>query len=416
MKMQVPRRYASPRAVCQIGFALMLAGCSTWHAPPLADSGPPGTRLVSVTSRDVRASAAVLDSEDSKRMFGIDVARAGAQPVWVEVRNGTSQPLWLLRSGTDPDYFSPHEVSWSLHTMLGGASNAAQDDYFSRVGFRNPIPPGETRSGVLFTNPSRELKLVNLDLLGNQTLIPFSLLLEVPGGSMDPAFAQSTYPYPVAMTTDCEDLAALRAALERLPCCAADARGAGQADPLNAVGVGPLMDIGAALVRRNYRRDVRESDQAQRLFGRAPDFVMRKEAQAGAPATWIRGWLAPIRFQGQPVYVAQVGRPVGGRFAPRSAVPVLHENVDEARNLLIQDLMYSGGLQKLGFLNGVGAATESRKRATLSGASYYTDGLRAVLFFATRPLTLSDVEILDWVPYLEGPGASQIERAGDVRQ
>ena len=46
-----------------------------------------------------------------------------------------------------------------------------------------------------------------------------------------------------------------------------------------------------------------------------PDVVLRKEAQAGAPATSIRAWLTPIRFNGALVYVAQVGRPVGGRFA-----------------------------------------------------------------------------------------------------
>jgi len=30
-----------------------------------------------------------------------------------------------------------------------------------------------------------------------------------------------------------------------------------------------------------------------------------------------------------------------------------------------------------------------------------SDGLRAVLFFATRPLSLADVEILEWVPLVK---------------
>ncbi len=47
--------------------------------------------------------------------------------------------------------------------------------------------------------------------------------------------------------------------------------------------------------------------------------------------------------------------------------------------------MYSGGLDKLGFARG-------------AGAGEHRDGLRAVMFFATRPLSLSDVEILEWVP------------------
>ena len=132
--------------------------------------------------------------------------------------------------------------------------------------------------------------------------------------------------------------------------------------------------------------------------------MLRKQAQAGAPSTWMRLWLAPIRFEGRPVFLVQVGRPVGGRFVPRGATGiVLHEDVDEARNLLVQDMMYSGGLDKLGFATGVGPASPTQPRTTLGGARYYTDGLRAILFLATRPLSLSDVEFLDWAPYLEVP-------------
>ena len=64
--------------------------------------------------------------------------------------------------------------------------------------------------------------------------------------------------------------------------------------------------------------------------------------------------------------------------------------MDEASNLLVQDMMYSGGLDKLGFARGLRHDAGAAIR-----------GLRAVLFFATRPLSLSDVEILDWVRFIE---------------
>jgi hypothetical protein len=64
-------------------------------------------------------------------------------------------------------------------------------------------------------------------------------------------------------------------------------------------------------------------------------------------------------------------------------------------------MMYSGGLAKLGFVYGVGPASQEHPRTTLNGGRYYTDGLRAVMFFATRPLSFTNVDILDWVPYLE---------------
>ncbi|MHB9833207.1 LssY C-terminal domain-containing protein [Paraburkholderia terrae] len=410
-----PLRRALKRVVFTASVVLAIAGCSTWQAPPHVDDGPLRTRAVSATNRNVRVSAAVLGSEDSVRMFGVDIEKTHVQSVWVEVQNGTSQALWLLRSGTDPDYFSPHEVAWPFHTLLGGATNTQIDDYFSNLGFKNPIPPGETRSGILFTNPDRRTKLVNIDLFGSQTLIPFTLFAPVPGGTSVPQYDQLSFAYPETAITDCPDLASLRAALERLPCCATNADGTVNADPLNAVLVGKLTDIGAALVRRNYRRDLRGSDTVQRVFGREADAVARKQAQGGAPATWIRAWLAPIRFQGQPVYVAQVGRPVGGRFVPRGdAHLILHGNVDEARNFLIQDLMYSGGLDKLGFAYGVREATKTQPRTTLDNATYYTDGLRAVMFFATRPLSFSDVQLIDWVPYLEQREAIQRKETGDA--
>jgi len=408
-------RHALTHAACGQCLALALASCATWRVPSQADDGPLLEPAVSATSHGVRVSATVLGSKDSRRMLGADVTQTGVQPLWIEVQNATSQPLWLQRLGIDPDYFSPHEVAWTIHTPLGGATNTSIDNYFGQLGFRNPIPPGETRSGIVFTNPDLGIKLVNIDLLGDHTLIPLSLFLRVPGGNMDPRLVQIPFPYPEV--PDYQDLASLRAALERLPCCATDSSGTLQADPLNAVGIGQFTDIGAALVRRNYRRDAREPDLAQRVFGREPDFVMRKQAHAGSPASWIRGWLAPIRYRGQLVYVAQVGRPVGGRLAPRGELRlILHADVDEARNFLIQDLMYSGGLDKLGFVNGVGATSPTHPRATLEGATYYTDGLRAVVFFATRPLSLSDVEFLDWVPYLGERGTLRTAEPTDARQ
>ena len=76
--------------------------------------------------------------------------------------------------------------------------------------------------------------------------------------------------------------------------------------------------------------------------------------------------------------------------------------------------MYSGGLEQLGFVYGVGAAPPANPRTTLNGASYYTNGLRAVMFFATRPLNFTNVQILDWVPYLEQRETGAREEQGDA--
>ena len=82
-------------------------------------------------------TAAVLSAEDSRRMFGADVNKTGVQSVWIELQNQTPEPLWLLRPGSDPDYFSPLEVAWSVHTPLAREANARIDDHFDRLAFKN---------------------------------------------------------------------------------------------------------------------------------------------------------------------------------------------------------------------------------------------------------------------------------------
>ncbi|MDR7135522.1 hypothetical protein J2X06_002731 [Lysobacter niastensis] len=404
------------RVLAHAALSLALAGCATWQGPAGIDDSALRARATVATAngQDVRVGAVVVGEETSRKMFGPDIDKANVVPVWIEVENRSPQPLWLLRSGTDPDYFSPLEVAWSMHKTLAGATNASIDEHIQELAFDNPIPPGATHSGVIFINPQGGTTLVNIDLFGRKTLVPFSLFLHPDDHDGPPPL---TFQHPQAQVTDYHDLDALRSALERLPCCATDASGSVQGDPLNVVFIGTMADLGAASIRRNYRRDARESDTAQRVFGREPDIVARKRAQTGAPATWVRLWATPMQFDGKPVFVAQVGRPVGGRFSSgNTAGVVLHGDVDETRNLLVQDMMYSGGLEKLGFVTGVGEAAEASPRSAFEGARYHTDGLRAVMFFAARPLSLSDVQILDWVPFLEQREAAARERGSDEHE
>jgi hypothetical protein len=381
---------------------LALTGCTTWQAPAEVSDQAFRARAITAHAPEVRVSAAVLSAEDSRRLFGADVNATGVQPVWIEVENRSAQTLWLLRTGVDPDYFSPLEVAWSVHSAFARQTNVRIDDHFDAQGFSNPIPPGTTRAGVVYTNPQPDTKVLNLDLVGNEKLIPFSLFLPVSVDAADEQLAQLRRRLADPDAADYQDVAAFRTALEQLPRCATVDRGAMAGEPFNLVVVGELRDVSAAMTRRGFRRDEREADVRQRLYARPPDVVIRKHAQGEAHASWVRAWVAPLRFQGSPVFLAQVGRPQGGRFLPRGeANQRLHPDVDEARDILIQDLIYSGGLIKLGFVAGVGPVSAAAPRPALAGASYHTDGLRPVLFLTTRPLGLDDIEVLDWVPYLD---------------
>jgi len=378
---------------------LLLSACATWQVPSDPGDTPLRSRAITQTKGSVQVSAAVLGSDDSLRMFGTDVTAGGVQPVWVEVRNGSDHFLWLLRTGTDPDYFSPLEVAWSAHVTMGGDTNDRIDEHFAALAFPNPIPAHGTASGILFTNPQPVTKLVNVDLLGDRAMVPFTLLVPVPGDIA--AGTSIIHRYRDDEITRYDDPDELRKAIDGLPCCGATAKGPGGGEPINVVFVGALDDIAAAANRRGYRRALEPSATTQQLFGRPPDFSVRKTSQAGAPAVWLRIWRAPIDYRGEPVLVAQAGRPVGGRFAAASADDArLNPDVDEVRNLVIQDFMYSGGLEQLAFAGGVGTVPAAQPRVMADGGGYYTDGRRAVLFLVTRPLAFSDVELLDWEPVL----------------
>ena len=110
-------------------------------------------------------------------------------------------------------------------------------------------------------------------------------------------------------------------------------------------------------------------------------------------------WYTPMRFEGKPVFVGQVSRDIGVRFTTETWPPVTHKidpDVDEARNGLIEDLLCSQMLAKVGFVKGVGPATSSRPRANLTGDPYFTDGFRVVLFLERGPISMNQIVDLDW--------------------
>ncbi len=399
------------RLLVSYGLCLALLGCASLQPPLEIDETPLRERAETQTVGSVQVNAAVLSAEDSQNFFGADLSANGVQAVWLEIVNHSSHSLRLLRSGTDPDYFSPLEVAWSYHGALSGDANRKIDEHFRYASIDGVIPPGETRSGFLYVNPHHRTQVINIDLLGQKTNFPFTLFLQVPGEQDDHNFDGIWDQMLRAQGNEYQDELAFRQALEQLPASTSVAQGAAESGPLNVVLIGKLADIAAALIRREYRHAPTPADAAQQVFGRPPDFVSRKAGQGGVTANWMRIWVAPLYYQGQTVFVGQAGRPVGGRFmATDDAAPRLHPDVDEARAYVIQDLLYSGGLAKLGFVGGVNAVSAEQHRNQPEELNYHSDGLRAVLFFVTRPLSLADAEILDWVPALEVQAAEAAKR------
>jgi hypothetical protein len=380
-------------------------------------------RLQSKYDEDVRVTTAVPSAEEAQAIFGKDLAQKDIQPVWVKVENHSNKTFYLVSITVDPNYFSPLEVSTTVH---GGHTEAVQNEieyYFRSMTFRNPILPNTAVSGFIFTNLDEGEKVVQVDLIGDQEVKFFTFFAQIPGMRVDYRTVNFGDLYQeeniVELRTE-----GLREALEKLPCCTTDKAGKEFGDPLNLVIVGDFYNVAAAFVRRGwvpaeetyssavwktiksyfFGSRYRYSPVSPLFFkGRHQDLARQKPRHDIHERNHLRLWLLPMRCEGKPVFIGQVSRDIGVRFTSKTWPPVTHKidpDIDEARNSVIEDLLFSNTIFKVGFVKGVGRATPSKPRNNLTGDPYFTDGLRAVIFLDPGPTSLEQVRALKW----EHPG------------
>ncbi len=386
-------------------------------------------RLQSKFDDDVRVTVAVLSAKESRKIFGVNLAGKGIQPVWVRVENHDTTPYWLLSSGLDPDYFSPLETAYLFHSKFTASTNKKIDDQFRVMSFRNPIVPHAAVSGFLYVNLDEGIKVVDIDLIGKGKSKFFTFFVRVPGIKTDYHEVDFESLYSEKEMVDYDDNE-LRTALENLPCCTTNEDETQKGDPLNLVVIGTREDISAAFVRRGwlpaeqtYAKAIwktiksflfgsryRYSPVSPLYFsGRQQDMAGQKPRHTVHERNHLRLWLSPMRYADKPVWVGQISRDIGVRFTLKAWPPVTHKidpDIDDAMFALIEDLLYSQQLAKAGFVKGVGAATRSNPRQNLTGDPYFTSGYRVVLLLARRPFSFEDLQSFNW----ESPISDRIKR------
>ncbi|MBW2410344.1 MAG: LssY C-terminal domain-containing protein [Deltaproteobacteria bacterium] len=384
---------------------------------------------------DVRVTVAVLSAEESRQLFGVDLARDRIQPVWVRVENHDTKDYWLMSSGLDPDYFSPLEAAYLNHFLFFGSRNREMDDLFRSLSFRNPIVSGASVSGFLFVNLDEGMKVVDIDLVSRGKFKYFTFFMTVPGLKADYHEVDFEKLIPEDEIVEVDENQ-LRTALNNLPCCTAGEDGTEKGDPLNLVLIGHREDINAAFIRRGWLPAEQTYSKAiwktiksflfgsryrysplspLYLYGRQQDFAGQKPRHTIHQRNHLRAWLSPLRYQGKPVWVGQISRDIGVRFTMKTWPPVTHKidpDVDDAMYSLIEDLIYSQQISKTGWVKGVGAATRSKPRKNLTGDPYFTAGFRAVLVFDRRPNSFEDIQTFGW----DSPVSYRIKRLTISRQ
>jgi len=380
-------------------------------------------RLQSKYDQDVRVSTAVPTAEEASAIFGKDLAEKEIQPIWVKVENHSSKNYYLISTAVDPNHYSPLEVSHAVH---GGHNESVQNDieyYFRSLSFKNPILPNTAVSGFIFTNLDEGEKVVQIDLIGDQEVKFFTYFVQIPGMRIDYRTIDFHSLYSEKDIVNLET-SKLREMLENLPCCTTDKEGKVFGDPLNLVIVGDFYTVISAFVRRGwvpaeetyssaiwktiksyfFGSRYRYSPVSSLYFnGRHQDLARQKPRRNIHERNHLRLWFTPLRYQGKSVFIGQVSRDIGVRFTTKAWPPVTHKidpDIDEARHSVIEDLLFSHTISKVGFVKGVGFATPSRPRENLTGDPYFTDGLRAVIILEKGPTQIEKIKDLKW----ESPG------------
>ena len=402
--------------------SLTLVGCASVGPQSETEKLDYKSRATTRSDGAVLVSASVLSADESRDIYGVRLAKAGIQPVWIEVENGDDVAYWLMWPGVDPHYFSPSEAAEAFISTHENETREVLEQRFEGLAFRNPIPPGKTVSGFVLTNLDQGVKMVHVDLVADRRHKSFSIFSVVPGFRADyrarAVFLRDVYTEDDIINYTDDD--AFRAALEALPCCVTNKDGTRNGDPLNLVIIGGIDDAFPALVRRGWRpteqtwsgsvlKMMNSALAGERypyapisplyLYDRPQDFALQKARDNIHQRNHLRLWLSPMQYHGKRVWVGQISRDIGTRFTIHSPYLTTHKidpDVDEARTALQEDMAYSQSLVWLGLVKGVGAANKDVPRKNLTTDPYYTDGFRAVLIFDIHPVSLTDIKFLPW--------------------
>lgn len=411
-------------SILAVVFLAFLFGCaslktSTSYKPTNINDVRFRDRAQVSSDSEVRVTVAVPTAEETELLFQSNLQKREIQPVWIKVENHSENTYYLIVASVDHNYFSPLEAVYSVRSGLFGVYRDEMERYFRYMSFKNPITPHTAVSGFIFTNLDEGEKFVQVDIIAEKRFKSFSFFVPIPGMRIDRLLVDFNSLYSEEEIVDL-DKAELRSVLENLPCCTTNEQETLLGDPANLVIIGDFQDIAAAFSRRGwlpaeetYANAVWKTIKSYLFgsryryspvsplyyFGRHQDFARQKPRHDIHRRNHLRLWYTPMRYQGKPVFVGQISRDIGVRFTLKARPPVTHKidpDIDAARNALIEDLLVSQMLANVGFVKGVGEARPSQPRTNLTGDPYFTDGYRVVLALEQGPISLDQVETMNW--------------------
>ena len=389
-------------------------------------------RLRTLQQDGVTVHLAIPTEEQAAKFFGVPLAAAGIQPIWLRIENTSDHDYWLLPVSIDPDYYSADEVALVTLKKVPKDQRPAHADRFRKHALPFFSPARSANEGYVYASYVRGGRFVDIRMTGDQQGIRMRFAVMLPTEGFD--YERSALKALYEKVDEFPDLGSdeLRARLRELPCCTTSTAGDGEGDPLNVVIVGTGEEVISALAASGWSfTEAITADSVRRMvgaaiaeksfltapvsslhaFGRKQDVALQRGRTTIAQRNHMRLWLAPFRSEGRPVWVGQVSRDIGVKATTRSPTLTTHvidPVIDESREYLLHSLLHHDAVSRFAFVRGVGEATHEKPRYNLTGDPYITDGMRLVVWISSEPVDPNQARNLGWNlstdPVLEGRG------------
>ncbi len=413
------------RHAALLGFTLgmlLIGGCGMQpYRGGSVETAPFLARSIVQEDGPLRVTAAVPDAGETLALTGLDLYQQGIQPVWLRVDNTGDAPARVALWSIDRDYFSPIEVAYMNRKRFSSEGYDAMQRWFYDNALPRLVPPGESRSGLVFTHLKPGTKGFNLDIFSSRVSRNFTFFVPMPGFTPDYIKVDFATLYPADAIRNL-DVSGLKDILEKeLPCCTDGPETGDSGGPLNVVLVATPRALRRSLLRAGWQETEAESDDSLlarqlRFEGRPPDGIFHLERKDGDERLGLLLWRAPWDVNGEAGWVGTVYYTVlenaflagiksgssirDSAFLSRFANESVSADLDSASRFMVQRFWYSQSLAKIGFVPGVGEAGVDNPHVTFDGVAYFTNGIRNVLFLSEAPVALGDTVELYGREYL----------------
>lgn len=426
---------------------LLLKTLFTLYEPHPDDDAPFFNRLESQTSGGVTAKVSVLTAAESRRYFGVSLARRGLQVVYIEIDNSVGDSdVFLDRVRVDPNYFSATEAAAQCRLgsfrslasigflsgvfllplalllpfkiMTAGPANRRMEQFFQdRVFPLGICPAGQVQSGFIFTSIDNGSKQLLVDLLSVKKTQQFIFNVKLPDLAVDFEKGEAlTEIQTSSQVKACDNLQELQEYLTAAPRAVLNQHGTREGDPANLVVIGDFETVLAtftgarwdeteiinlAACTRMAKSFLFGSEyryapvSALYMFNRPQDFALQRARSTINERLHLRLWWTPSTWNGKTVWIGQVSRDIGVKLAKTWNLTThrIDPNVDEARDYVLAALLQTGHLEQVGYVQGVGESKADAPRRNLGGDPYITDGKRGVLILSESK---TKTKLLEW--------------------